>query len=251
MSVNTQLVTITIDPNGANQEFQCLLTLGDYSQERTKTEYNCMSSDDSTVGLGSITREPLEFTGLYNEETSDGQDLLKIAFSTNTDIEVSLEFDNPPIAGSNGTILEGLYGISKYVMSFPKDGKIGVAFTMEFVEAPTLTAAGAIGALATGSWDCSGSVSAGDGSASLTIGVAVIATAVLGIGELDEDIASSVAAAVIAEGAYSATSSGSVVTISSLTADEAENGTAVIDTSDDTGVTASVVDLSGAVAPTP
>ena len=142
MSVNTQLVTITVDPNGTPAEFQCLLTLGDYSQERTKTEYNCMSSDDSTVGLGSITRAPLEFTGLYNEDTADGQDLLKTAFSSNNTVEVSIEFDNEitPTTG-NGTTLEGLFAISKYVMSFPKDGKVGVAFTMEFSESPTLSVA--------------------------------------------------------------------------------------------------------------
>ncbi len=142
MSVNTQLVTITIDPNGTPAEFECLLTLGDYSQERGKTEYNCMSSNDSTVGLGSITRAPLEFTGLYNENTADGQDLLKAAFEANNDIEVSIEFDNPvtPTTGT-GTTLSGAFGVSKYVMSFPKDGKIGVAFTMEFIDTPTLDVA--------------------------------------------------------------------------------------------------------------
>jgi len=98
-----------------------------------------MSSDESTVGLGAISRTPLEFTGLYNENTADGQDLLKTAFTANADIEVLIEFDNS--ISSSGTQLEGLYGISKYVMSFPKDGKIGVAFTLEFITAPTLTAA--------------------------------------------------------------------------------------------------------------
>jgi len=139
MSVNTQLVTVTVDPNGTPAEFQCLITLGDYSQERAKTEYSCMSSDDSTVGLGSITRQPLEFTGLYNEDTADGQDLLKIAFSSNANVEVSIEFDN--VITVSGTKLEGLFGISKYVMAFPKDGKIGVAFTLEFIAAPTLSIA--------------------------------------------------------------------------------------------------------------
>jgi len=250
MSVNTQLVTITVDPEGDAFAFQCVLTLGDYSQERAKTEYNCMSSDDSTVGLGSITRAPMEFTGLYNEDTSDGQDLLKIAFGGNEEIGVSIEFDNPPVVGSNGTTLEGVFGVSKYVMAFPKDGKIGVAFTLEFVDTPSIIPAGSLGAKATGSWDCSGSISIGDGDASLTIGATVIATAALGIGELDEDIAPLVAAAVNAEGSYTATSSGSLVTITSLTADVLENGKVVTDTSTDTGMTVTVTDMSGAVAPT-
>ena len=142
MAVNTQLVTITIDPSGTPAEFECLLTLGDYSQERAKTDYACMSSDDSTVGLGSVSREPLEFTGLYNEETADGQALLKQAFTSNTNVEASIEFDNAitPTTGA-GTTLLGNFGVSKYVMSFPKDGKIGVAFTMEFIDTPTLSVA--------------------------------------------------------------------------------------------------------------
>ena len=143
MSVNTQLVTVTVDPNGTTpQDLICLLTLGDYSQERGKTEYSCMSSNSSTVGLGSITRAPLEMTTLYNEDTADGQALLAAAFATNTEIEVAIEFDNAitPTTGT-GTTLAGMFGVSKYIASFPKDGKIGAAFTLEFIGAPTLTVA--------------------------------------------------------------------------------------------------------------
>ncbi len=138
-SVNTQLVTVTVDPNGTPLAMECILTLGDYSQERAKTEYNCMSSNASDVGLGSISREPLELTTLYKEDATDGQDELKAAFDANSDIEVKIEFDNS--LGTNGTMLEGNFGVSKYVMSFPKDGKIGAAFTLEFKGTPTITVA--------------------------------------------------------------------------------------------------------------
>lgn len=136
-SVNTQLVTVTIDPDGTPLVMTCVLSLGSYSQERAKTEYNCMSSDESDVGLGSITREPMEFTTLYKEDAADGQAELKSAFAANSDIQVEIEFDNA--VATKGTALKGLFGVSKYVMDFPKDGKIGAAFTLEFKEAPTIT----------------------------------------------------------------------------------------------------------------
>jgi len=249
MSVNTQLVTITVDPDGVNQDFKCLLTLGDYSQERAKTEYACMSSDDSTVGLGSITRTPLEFTGLYNEDDLDGQETLKEAFESNSETKVQIEFDNAEPIGSNGTQLVGNFGISKYIMSFPKDGKIGVAFTLEFVDTPVLNPAGSVGSVATGSWDGTGSVAIGDGVASLTIGVAVASTPTLNVGDDASAIALLLTEAINAEGSYDARYEAGFITISSLTSDELENGTVVTDTSTDTGMTVSVVDLSGAVDP--
>ncbi len=149
MSVNTQLVTVSVDtlvagvPAGAAQDVSCVLTLGDYSQTRGKTEYLCMSSDDSTVGLGSITRAPLQMTTLYNELANDaeGQAILKEAFDTNDDIHVTIEFDNS--LGVNGTQLSGIMGVGVYNMTFPKDGKIGADFTLEFMEEPVLKEASA------------------------------------------------------------------------------------------------------------
>ncbi len=143
MSVNTQLVTLIIDPKQKAYELQCVLTLGEYSQERNKTEYSCMGTNESSVGLGSITRAPLEITTLYNEDSSDGQALLKDAFRSNADIEVLIEFDNPKMPTGRGTILLGNFGISSHVMPFPKDGKIGADFTLEFVTEPLLIQAGA------------------------------------------------------------------------------------------------------------
>lgn len=145
MSVNTQLVTVTVDaivagtPAGSPATVNCVLSLGDYSQERSKTEYACMSSDETTVGLGSITRSPLNFELLYNEDAADGQKLIKTAFENNTNIQVDIEFDN---AGTtSGTTLTGAMGVSNFTMAFPKDGKIGANFTLEFMEKPTLTEA--------------------------------------------------------------------------------------------------------------
>jgi len=248
MSVNTQLVTITIDPSGTPAEFECLLTLGDYSQERGKTEYNCMSSNDSTVGLGSITRAPLEFTGLYNEDTADGQDLLKIAFEANSDLEVDIEFANAPILGAAGTKLVGEYGVSKYVMSFPKDGKIGVAFTLEFVDTPTLIPAGSEGVRAHGEADYTGSVAVGDGDVILTIDATVI-TLAASAGWTAHQISEEMVELIEADGTYDASTSGGVVAILAKTFGALENGTTVVDSSSDTGIVVITQDFIGGVDP--
>ncbi len=145
--VATQLVTVTIDsapgevPAGAPAEMACVLELGTYSQERGKTDYACMSSNDSYVGLGAITRTPLELTTLYNEDlaATEGQAVLKENFASNTPVEATIEFNNT--LGANGTILTGIFGISKFDMDFPKDGNIGAAFSLEFLGEPTITPA--------------------------------------------------------------------------------------------------------------
>ncbi len=248
MAVNTQLVTVTVDPGGANQDFECLLTLGDYSQERAKTDYACMSSDDSTVGLGSVSREPLEFTGLYNEDSADGQDLLKQAFETNAEIAVTIRFDNAPIPGSLGTQLVGDFGVSKYVMSFPKDGKIGTAFTMEFTDTPTLLEAGSEGAKAHGGADYTGSVAVGDGDSELTIGSVVITLSV-SAGWTAHQINEEMSELIDAEGTYGVATVDGVLGIWSKTFGTADNGVTVVDSSSDTGIVIITQDFAGGVDP--
>lgn len=145
LGVNTQNVTITVDnivagvPAGAPSEILCLMSLGSYTQSRAKKEYKCMSSSESTVGLGSISRAPLTFELLYNENNVDGQEKLKAAFANNTGLQVVIEFDNS--AGVNGTKIEAPMGVSEYDLSFPKDGKIESKFSLEFQGAATVTPA--------------------------------------------------------------------------------------------------------------
>ena len=147
--IDTQLVTVTVDaapggtPAGSPVEVSCVMALGDYKQARGTTKYECMSSNDSSVGLGSISRDPLSFELLYNEDAADGQAKLKTAFDTNEEVLISIEFDNADISvGSTdaaGTTLAGLMGVSEFTMPMPKDGKLGANFSLEFLEAPVLS----------------------------------------------------------------------------------------------------------------
>ncbi len=145
--VSTQLVTVTVDsapngvPAGAPEVIDCILELGAYTQERATTSYECMSTNDSYVGLGAITRSPLEFKMLYNEVATDGQSILQENFATNTQIEATIEFNNMPLAGTNGTTLTGIFGISKFDMTFEKDGNVGADFSLEFIGEPAITPA--------------------------------------------------------------------------------------------------------------
>lgn len=142
LGIDTQLVTVTVDaapngvPAGSPAAISCLMALGDYKQARSTTEYECMSSNESTTGLGSIKRDPLTFESLYNEESADGQALLKDAFENNTNVQVSIEFDN---GTTSGTTIDALMGVSEYTMSMPKDGKIGAMFSLVFLEAATVS----------------------------------------------------------------------------------------------------------------
>jgi len=142
MGINTQLVTVTIDeivlgvPAGSPTAIECVISLGDYNQTRNTTKYSCMSNNDSSVGLGSIERDPLTFEVMYGEIAADGQEKLKAAFDSNASVIADIEFNNN--GGVNGTTLTGEMGVSAYNMTFPKDGQIGATFTMEFMAAPVL-----------------------------------------------------------------------------------------------------------------
>ncbi len=149
LGIDTQLVTVTVDaaPNGvpadAPADVLCVMALGDYKQARGTTDYECMSSNDSSVGLGSIKRDPLTFELLYNEETLDGQDLLKAAFEDNSTVQITIEFNNADTTagdeGAVGTTIAALMGVSEFTMTMPKDGKVGANFTLVFMEGATVT----------------------------------------------------------------------------------------------------------------
>ena len=144
-SIDTQNVTVTVDAivagvaAGAPSQVKCVMALGNYKQARSKKEYKCMSSNESTVGLGSISRDPLSFELLYNEDAADGQAKIQTAFDNNTKLAVKIEFDNS--GGTNGTTIEANMGVSESDWGFPKDGKIEAKFSLEFQGSATVTPA--------------------------------------------------------------------------------------------------------------
>ena len=144
----TQLVTVTVDAaplgvaEGTPEEIDCILSMGGFTQTRASTEYACMSTDESYTTLGSITREALSFELLYSEVTTGGQQKLHDAFDTNEEVQVVIEFNNPATAGTgSGTILSGLFGVSKFELTIEKDAAIGANFELVFLGSPTLTVA--------------------------------------------------------------------------------------------------------------
>jgi len=144
-AIDTQNVTVTIDhivagvPAAAPTILACVMALGNYKQTRSKKEYKCMSSNESTVGLGSISRDPISFDLLYNEESTDGQAKLQTAFENNTPLQVKIEFANS--GGTNGTTIEAPFGVAEFDMGFPKDGKIEAKFSLEFQAAAAIVPA--------------------------------------------------------------------------------------------------------------
>jgi len=145
LGIDTQLVTITVDhivagvAAGTPSEIGCVLDLGSYKQSRSTKKYSCMSTDESTVGLGSITRDPLTFGLLYNELNTDGQAKIKTAFENNTALAIVIEFDNS--LGLNGTQIAATMGVQEYTLDMPKDAKIEASFSLEFLGSATITEA--------------------------------------------------------------------------------------------------------------
>jgi hypothetical protein len=142
--IDTQLVTVTVDEvvngtaAGSPTAVQCVLDLGNYKQSRAKKTYACMSSNESTVGLGSITRDPLTLGLLYNEDNTDGQKKLKDAFNNNSDVDIVIEFNNTPGGGVHGTQISARMGVAEWDMAMPKDSKIELTFSLEFKGAATI-----------------------------------------------------------------------------------------------------------------
>ncbi len=149
LGIDTQLVTVTVDaaplgvPSDAPVEIQCLLELGDYTQTRSTTDIACMTSNDSTTALGAITRDPLNFEMLYNEDDLDGQELLKAAFDNNESVMINIEFNNADTTAGEtdaaGTMIDALMGVSVFTFAMPKDGKIGATFALVFQGSATIS----------------------------------------------------------------------------------------------------------------
>jgi len=133
-------------------------------------------------------------------------------------------------------------------MSFPKDGKVGAAFTMEFAEVPTLTESGAEGAKAHGGADYTGSVAVGDGDSVLTIGTMVITLAV-SAGWTAHQINEEMSELIDVEGTYGVATVDGVLGIWSKTFGTADNGVTVVDSSSDTGIVILTQDFAGGVDP--
>ena len=64
----------------------CPQSIGALEQTRAVTEYKCMSSNETAKALGGIERGNIEVGLLFDPEDTAGQDALKTAFASNSQL---------------------------------------------------------------------------------------------------------------------------------------------------------------------
>lgn len=137
--VDVQGVTVTVDGDAVG----CLQSIGNIEESRSVQEYSCMTSNDTTKALGSITRGAISLGLLLDPNaTTDGQKTLRDAFASNTEVAIVIELNNQitPTTG-NGTKYAFNAKVSKVSIGLPKDGAVTLDMDVEMTSAITETAA--------------------------------------------------------------------------------------------------------------
>jgi hypothetical protein len=121
----------------AGDQIGCIQSIGDVSETRATTEYSCMTSDEATKSLGSITRAPFDIGLLFNPADTAGQAALKAAFSAKTNFIIGIEFNNADVSvgptGASGTIYWFEAGVSGVATSMAKDEAVMYTATIEIM----------------------------------------------------------------------------------------------------------------------
>ncbi len=120
----------------------CPQIIGEITETRATTEYSCLTSDESIVALGSITRAPFTMQVLYNPDgtVALGQAELETSFDGPVDIPFEIELNDNP-TGTTNTILQFNGGVSERKKGFPKDGALTMDYTVQVSSAITIVAA--------------------------------------------------------------------------------------------------------------
>ncbi len=128
----TQGVSATFDtvPGTSPLQVDCVLNLSNLKQTRATESYTCMSNNDEYISVGSVTRDNLTLGTMYGELATDGQELLKTSFETNALVDVLLEFDNIPAAGTTGTQISGEAYVISYEITMEKDKAVEANFEL-------------------------------------------------------------------------------------------------------------------------
>lgn len=112
----------------------CLQSIGDITQTRATTEYSCMTSNEVTTALGSITTSPISLGLLWNPADAAGQADLKLAFKNKTNVIIGFEFNDADTSvgstGASGSIIWLEAGVSVVTRGIPKDGAVTYSVTI-------------------------------------------------------------------------------------------------------------------------
>lgn len=117
----------------------CPQSVGAIEETRSVTEYKCLSSNDTVKALGAISRGNIQIGLLFDPTDTAGQDALKTAFQSNTEVLVGIEF--PDTGVTNGTTMAFIGLISTISLGIEMDAAVTYTVTVEISSAVTEIAA--------------------------------------------------------------------------------------------------------------
>lgn len=107
----------------------CPQSIGEIGETREVTEYKCISTNDSSKALGSISRGSMELGLLLDPTDAAGQAALKTAFQTNTNVIIGIEL--PDMLTTSGTVYWFEAGVSGVSTGIEQDAAITYTVTVE------------------------------------------------------------------------------------------------------------------------
>ena len=109
----------------------CPQSIGNLEETRTATEYKCLSSNETAKAMGSISRGSIEFGLLLDPGDTAGQDALRTAFETNSEVIIGLELSDKDSGGTNGTIYWFPAFVSVVSTGIEQDSAVTCTVTVE------------------------------------------------------------------------------------------------------------------------
>lgn len=121
---------------GTNQ-IGCLQSLGEISSSRSVQEYSCLSSDETTKSLGSLSLGNLSIELLFDAADVAGQDDLRTAYAAGTRRDVIIQLTDGA-AGETGTVIYFTAVVSTEAISIQKDNAVMYTVTLEIASLPSI-----------------------------------------------------------------------------------------------------------------
>lgn len=119
----------------------CIQDLGSITTTRNVQEYSCLSSDEITKSLGSLSLGNMSVGMLFDPADTTGQAELKAMFNTNTRREFIVGLsDGTFSATTNPTCFVFTGAVSSIEVSIQKDNAVMITATIEFASVPVLVA---------------------------------------------------------------------------------------------------------------
>ena len=116
------------------KQIGCIQDLGEIASSRSVQEYTCLSSDEVTKSLGSITLPSLDMNLLFDAGDTTGQAEIRTMYNNNERRTIIIEIADD--AGTNPTYITFEVAVSKFGNSIQKDNAVMQVCTFEICSKP-------------------------------------------------------------------------------------------------------------------